>query len=317
MPELDYLQQELSKIFLGNNQYKAMKNFLLYVFKILVLTIVLMFVMDKVYSYAFLQSNKRSKISFIYNSPPTNYDVVILGSSRANNHFVTKMFTDKGLKTFNFGMQGSKLFESDLVLKLLLEKKNKIKNVIVDVDVTLKSENKSDGTFLKFLPYFNESYVIREHFKELDDFNSFYYIPFYRYLKFDSKIGFREMFFSVLNKKSNEIDNGGYGPLPENNGNLNTEVLDYQPHRNRYYEEIKKICKVNNINLIAIMTPMCEKAIVNNYFKKVNQLYPEIYNYENIVTEDKYFSSCGHMNDMGAKVFTAKILNDFFSHECN
>ncbi len=50
-----------------------------------------------------------------------------MGSSRANNHFVTKMFTDTGLKTFNFGMQGSKLFESDLILKLLLEKKIKSK----------------------------------------------------------------------------------------------------------------------------------------------------------------------------------------------
>lgn len=290
-----------------------MKNFLLYVFKILVLTLVLMFIMDKVYSYAFLQSNKRSKIGLIYNSPPTNYDVVILGSSRANNHFVTKMFTDKGLKTFNFGMQGSKLFESDLVLKLLLEKKNKIKNVIIDVDVTLKSENKSDGTFLKFLPYFDSSHVIREHFKELNDFNSFYYLPFYRYLKFDSKIGFREMLFHALNKKSKELDNGGYGPLPENNGNLKAEILDFQPQRNRYYEEIKNICKKNNIKLIAIMTPMCENVAGKEYFEKVNQLYPEIYNYENKVIEDKYFSTCGHMNDMGARAFTAKILSDFFN----
>lgn len=236
-----------------------------------------------------------------------------MGSSRANNHFVTKMFTDKGLKTFNFGMQGSKLFESDLILKLLLEKKNKIKNVIIDVDVTLKSENKSERTFLMFLPYFDDYHVIRRHFEELEDFNSFYYIPFYRYLKFDSKIGFREMFSSVLNKKSNEIGNGRYYPLPENKGKLNAEILDFQPQRNKYYEEIKKICKVNNINLIAIMTPMCEKAVVNDYFKKVNMLYPEIYDYENKIIEDKYFSTFEHMNDMGAKAFTTKILNVFFN----
>lgn len=289
-----------------------MNKFLFYVFKILILIVVLMFMMDKVYSYAFLQSNKRNKIGFIYNSQPTNYDVVILGSSRANNHFVTQMFTEKGVKTFNFGMQGSKLFESDLVLKLLLEKKNKIKNVIIDVDVTLKSENKSDGTFLKFLPYFHSSPVIKEHFEELDDFYSIYYIPFYRYLKFDAKIGFREMFFCLLNKKSSEIDNGGYAALPFSNKDIEGEVLNSNPKKNKYYEEIKRICKMNNINLIAIMTPMCEKAVVNDYFKKVNQLYPEIHNYEGIITEDKYFSSCGHMNDMGAKIFTARILNDFF-----
>lgn len=268
--------------------------------------------MDKVYSYFFLHSNKRDKIGFIYNSPPTEYDVVILGSSRANNHFVTQMFTDKGLKAFNFGMQGSKLFESDLVLKLLLEKKNKIKNVIIDVDVTLRSEEKSEGMSLKFLPYLYDSKVVKQQFESQNDFSSIYYIPFYRYLKFDTKIGFREMFFCALNKKSKEQNNGGYNALSPNKGKMPPEVLDFQPKRNRYYEEIKKICQLNNIRLIAVMTPVCENAVGKDYFKKVNQLYPEIHNYENKVIEDKYFSNCGHMNDMGAKKFTARIIKDFF-----
>lgn len=269
--------------------------------------------MDKVYSYLFLKSNQRDKIGYIYNSEPKQYDVVIVGSSRANNHFVTQMFTEKGLKTFNFGMQGSKLFESDLVLKLLLEKKNKIKNLIIDVDVTLKSEQKSEGAFLHFLPYLYSSAAVKKQFEGLDDFESLYYIPFYRYLKYDTKIGFREMFFYGLNKKSQELNNGGYDPLTSNGAKLNEESLNFEPKRNRYYEEIKRICQLNHINLIAIMTPMCENVIGIDYFQKVNQLYPEIHNYENVVLEDQYFSSCGHMNDKGAKIFTVRILKDFFN----
>ncbi|WP_394775073.1 hypothetical protein [Flavobacterium sp.] len=269
-------------------------------------------IMDKAYSYVFLQSNQRDKIGYIYNTAPKNYDVVILGSSRANNHFVTQMFSDKGFKAFNFGMQGSKLFESDLVLKLLLEKKNTIKNVIIDVDVTLKSEQKSDGTFIHFLPYLHSSAVVKSQFEDLDDFKSFYYIPFYRYLKYDAKIGFREMFFYSLNKKSKELDNGGFDGLKSNAEKLNEENLNFEPKANHYYEEIKKICKTNHINLIAIMTPMCENVIGKDYFKKVNKLYPEIHNYENVVIEDQYFSSCGHMNNQGARIFTARIIKDFF-----
>jgi hypothetical protein len=60
------------------------------------------------------------------------------------------------------------------------------------------------------------------------------------------------------------------------------------------------------------MTPICENTKGMNYFEKVKKAYPEIHNYENVVIEDKYFSSCGHMNDAGARIFTAKILNDFF-----
>jgi hypothetical protein len=321
MKEQDCLPQELLKIFFRNNSssfllqknYMDMRKFLLYLLKILILTFILMLVMDKIYSYFFLQSNKRDKIGFIYNSPPTEYDVIILGSSRANNHFVTQMFTDKGLKAFNFGMQGSKLFESDLILKLLLEKKNKIKNVIIDVDVTLRSEEKSEGMSLKFLPYLYDSESVKKHFESQNDFNSIYYIPFYRYLKFDTKIGFREVFFYALNKKNKALDNGGYNALSHKNGNMKPEILDFQPKRNKYYEEIKKICQLNNIKLIAVMTPVCENAVGKDYFIKVNQLYPEIYNYENKVIEDKYFSNCGHMNDMGAKKFTAKIIKDFFN----
>jgi hypothetical protein len=89
--------------------------------------------------------------------------------------------------------------------------------------------------------------------------------------------------------------------------------LNIEPKRNQYYEEIKQICKINNINLIAVMTPMCESTKGINYFEKVKKLYPEIHNYENVVVEDKYFSSCGHLNDTGARLFTARILKDFFN----
>ncbi|MNY79063.1 hypothetical protein D3C86_2195440 [compost metagenome] len=60
------------------------------------------------------------------------------------------------------------------------------------------------------------------------------------------------------------------------------------------------------------MTPMCENVTGMNYFEKVKKFYPEIHNYENVVKEDKYFSSCGHMTDEGAKIFTGRIINDFF-----
>lgn len=270
-------------------------------------------VLDLIYSNAFLMSNNRDKIGYIYNSTPKKYDVVILGSSRAENHLVTQMFEDKGLKAFNFGMRGSKLFESDLVLKLLLEKNNKIKNVIIDVDVTLRTRKKSEAIILKFYPYLKSSSVIQTHLRSLPDFDLNYYIPFYRYLNYETKIGFREMFLCSINKKNKELDNGGYSPLKKNKNGLEDNLLEVNPIRNRYYEEIKAICKSNKINLITIITPIREDAKGMKYFRKVQKLYPEIYNYGNVVVEDKYFSSCWHMNDTGARLFTARILKDFFN----
>ena len=291
-----------------------MKKFLIYLGKILVLTFLIAALLDGLYTYVFLQSKKRGKVESVVNSKPQNFDVLILGSSRANNHFVSQLFEDKGLKTFNYGMSGGHLFEASLMLKLMIEKKYKIKNVILEADLNLSNDKKSEGVSAKFLPYIHNSEIIKAHFASQDNFNEFFYIPFYRYIKFDSKIGFREIYKIVKNEKNNSLDNLGYYPLEKHkNGNMKNNIVKLNPlPHNKYYEEIKNVCKVNNINFIAVMTPMCENVKGMNYFEKVKKAYPEIHNYENTVVEDKYFSSCGHMTDAGARIFTARILNDFF-----
>ncbi len=292
-----------------------MKKFLLYIFKIFLLTFLVAMLLDGLYTYVFLQSKNRGKVEAVVNSKEQNFDVIILGSSRANNHFVSKMFEDKGLKTFNYGMSGGHLFEASLMLKLMIERKYNIKNVILEADLNLSNDQESEGVAAKFLPYIHCSKVIKDHFSDEKNFNELYYLPFYRYLKFDSKIGFREIYKIVSNEKTNALDNLGYYPLSKHkNGNMKNNIVNLNPlTKNKYYEEIKNICKENNIKFIPVMTPMCENVVGMNYFDKVKKAYPEIHNYENVVEEDKYFSSCGHMTDAGAKLFTVKILKDFFN----
>ncbi|WKL45959.1 hypothetical protein Q1W71_13430 [Flavobacterium pectinovorum] len=292
-----------------------MKNFLIYIAKIILVTILLAIVLDGLYSAMFIQCKNRGKIDQIYNSEGRKYDVVILGSSRANNHFVAPMFEEKGLKTFNYGMSGSHLFETALMLKLMIERKYQIKNVILEADLNLSGTAQAEGISSRYLPYIHNSRVVKNHFETQNNFNELYYIPFYRYIKYETRIGFREMFFNAIHKKTTHLDNLGYYPLRGiENGNMKNNItkLDPIPH-NKYYEEIKNICKINHINLIVLMTPMCENVKGMEYFDKVKKTYPEIHNYENAIVENKYFSSCGHMNNTGAEMFTAIILKDFFN----
>ncbi|MEN2400357.1 hypothetical protein GKZ90_0011240 [Flavobacterium sp. MC2016-06] len=292
-----------------------MKKFLIYIAKIIVITALIAIVLDGLYTAVFMQSKNRGKIEEVINSEAKKYDLIILGSSRANNHFVSQMFEDKGLKTFNYGMSGGHLFEASLLLKLMIEKKYVVKNVILEADLNLSNDQESEGISAKFLPYIHNSEVVKKHFETQKDFKELYYIPFYRYVKYDSKIGFREAYEIAKGEKTNALDNLGYYPLVKHkNGNMKNNIVNLNPlPHNKYYEEIKAICKANNINFIAVMTPMCENVVGMNYFDKVKKAYPEIYNYENVVIENKYFSSCGHMTDIGAKMFTARILKDFFN----
>lgn len=275
---------------------------------------VLAIILDYGYTSLYLQSHNRNKIEYVYNSKSRNYDVVILGSSRANNHFVSELFEKKGLKAFNYGMSGGHLFEAELMLKLMLERKYKIKNVILEADLNLSSEHRSDGIACKFLPYLHQSETIATHFSKEDDFMALYYIPFYRYIKFDAQIGFREWYKTARRQPTNILEHGGYHALVTKKGRMKNNISPLKPLvRNQYYESIKRLCAANSINFIAVMTPMCENTQGMNYFDKVKKVYPEIYNYENVVQEDKYFSSCGHMNDVGARLFTSRIIKDFFN----
>lgn len=291
-----------------------MNKFLVFTIKTIIIIIALAIILDYCYTSVYLQSNNRNKVEYVYNSKAKNYDVVILGSSRANNHFVTEMFEQKGLKTYNYGMSGGHLFEASLMLKLMLERNYKIKNVILEADLNLSSEHQAEGIAAKYLPYLHSSETVRKHFENEDDYKELYYIPFYRYIKYETRIGVREMFFSSIHKKSKLLENGGYYSLGNKKGNMKNNIVNLNPlPDNKYYKEIKNICVANNINFIAVMTPMCENTKGINYFEKVKKAYPEIHNYENVVIEDKYFSSCGHMNDAGAKLFTTKIIKDFFN----
>lgn len=296
-----------------------MKKFLVYIIKVFAIVILSLFILDVCYTVAYLQCKNRGKIDQVYNFENKKFDVIILGSSRANNHFVAQMFEDKGLTAFNYGMSGSSLFETSLMLKLMIERKCVIKNVILDADFNLASDYHSEGIASRFLPYIYSSEVTKKHFEGLSNFQEIYWIPFYRYMKYETIIGFREMFFSGIHKRTINLDNKGYLKLEDNqHGNLQFDMSAIQPLKeNKYYIEIKNICKENNINFIPVMTPICENAIGMDYFNKVKKAYPEIYNYENAVVENKYFSSCGHMNDSGAKLLTAKIIKDFFDKKRN
>lgn len=291
-----------------------MKKFLLLILKIIVLTAILAIILDFGYTTVYLQSKNRGKIDSVFNSTAGDYDVVVLGSSRANNHFVTELFEKKGLKAFNFGMSGGHLYEASLLLKLMIERNYVIKNVILEADLNLSNDHEAEGISAKFLPYLHRSETVKKHFEKQADFNELYYIPFYRYLKFETRIGFRDMFKTAIKEPTRILDNKGYYPLGNTTkGNMKNNIVNLNPlPHNKYYEEIKAVCKANNIHFIAIMTPMCENVVGMNYFDKVHKAYPEIHNYENVVKENKYFSSCGHMNDAGARIFTTVVINDFF-----
>ena len=79
-----------------------MTKFIIVIAKILLTILILLVLLDWTYTTVYLHSSNRGKVENVFNSKAENYDVVILGSSRANNHFAPELFEEKGLKTFNY-----------------------------------------------------------------------------------------------------------------------------------------------------------------------------------------------------------------------
>jgi hypothetical protein len=290
-----------------------MKQFLLYLLKCFAILLLVMVLLDVLYTAVYKQTYERNKISYLYNSKDKEYDVIFLGSSRVNNHFVPDIFNKKGYKTFNFGITRSRLEESALMLKLMVERNYKIKNLILQVDLNINTNDHSEAIRSLFMPYLHQSEIIREHYTTIPEYNKLLYIPFYRYLHYDARVGFREMYFSAIHKKTNSLEHNGFNPLKSKPGKMvPADLSKYYPKRNVAYEEIRAICKKNNINLIAMTTPMCMSTINRDYFNHINSVYPEIHRFENAVTDDKYFATCGHMNKNGAIKFTNIVFDAFF-----
>ena len=63
----------------------------------------------------------------------------------------------------------------------------------------------------------------------------------------------------------------------------------------------------NPLNHILIDTDKKFDLLIYDYSGKA-----DINNFENIVTNDRYFASCGHLNNEGAIIYTNHIINTFF-----
>lgn len=290
-----------------------MKQFAYFLLKTAIVLFVTMALLDVLYTTVYLQSNGRSKIDYLYQSKDNEYDVVFLGSSRVNNHFVPRIFQEQGYKTVNFGITRSRLEESALQLKLMLERHYKVKNLILQVDLNINTNDHSEAIRSLFMPYIHQSAVIRAHYQHISEYNALLYVPFYRYMHYDARIGFREMYQSAIHKPTNAMHHDGFYPLPLGKGKMiPADLSKYSPKHNIAYEEIKQLCAKNHIRLIAVTTPICTETFNREYFDQIRLIYPEIHNFENAVKEDKYFSTCGHMNEAGAIVYTKAVFHAFF-----
>ena len=272
--------------------------------------------LDYLYTYIHKNTAPRNIPDYIMQlTSKDSLDYAILGSSRAlhglNPQLIKKQTHKKG---FNFGVPGSSLFEIKLTVKQLIKRKI-TKNIYIQVDYIWNEYYNSEVPSIGWLTYINDTEIYND-FKEIDSDNKYLLynkIPFYRYIKFDSKLGFRELLMSLSNRQTSEIQNSGYSPL---NGELKNSKSTFKyslSHNfNPHVKEIIAICKKNNTNVFFFTAPIYNFQGNNTVLTKNLTNYTD---FSNSISDFKLYQDNTHLNINGSKLFTELFIKTYFKHK--
>lgn len=287
-----------------------MKRFLQYIFGIFGLTLLLAILLDFTYTSIHSNATIRNKFQQILKNDQSEWDYIFLGSSRTANHIDAPLIEKlTGKKVHNYGIEGALLKDSELQLKLLIYKKVKIKKVFLQVDQTFENTKTTMLATSLALPFIHNP-VIATHLKEdVDDFNALYYIPLYRYLTAEHTIGLREVILKAAGKSSKSIDLNGYLPK-EGQQSYEEYILPKNTAlSNKSIENIQKLCRDNNIELVLFTAPICPLVKNIEYINNLKKRLPGLLDFSQSIAEEKYYYDCSHLNRKGAEKFTRMLLD--------
>ncbi|WP_313803860.1 hypothetical protein [Flavobacterium sp.] len=241
----------------------------------------------------------------------TKIDYVFLGSSRVQNHIVTKLVEkETGKKALNLGVQGGKLDDVSLLLKLLKQNNNTFEKVLIQVDYLYNYESPSTIVGCESLPYIRSNDIVKKHVKENNpDYEQNHNVPFYRYNVNDFKLGFREFFSSLINKKARLDLSDGFEAKNQKFRKSNYKLPQNIADKNDDLIAIQTFCKENKIEVVYFCAPFCKYAGNLEYVEKLKVKIPELRDFSKAISDDDYFKDCAHLNGKGAELFTKMLVD--------
>jgi len=240
-------------------------------------------------------------------------DVLVLGSSRANHHYVSSMFKDSlGMTCYNAGRDGHDILYATMVLRSFLERCTP-KLVIVDVN-----GSGLDGAWIKSNKDMSCFYGASKAVTEILDQDV---------LKGFDKIKMMSNLYRYNNTLewiataylSNWGEGDGYFPMPVTNNGMTKAVgkdHKFTPHPKclTYLDDIVKTCKEKDIQLILCVSPSLSYSLhgINDWMKEYGQQHQiktlDFTGDTTYVDHPNLFFDATHLNDKGARIFTKKFI---------
>ena len=241
--------------------------------------------------YKFARDDRTEKTNYF--SSLNKVDNILIGSSRVYSMNPQTVSNLLGGTTYNFGV-GTATVEDHLGILLYLKKIHKLpKNLIIGVDFY---------TFNPDIPA-NKYFLANKelNFLSYSNYKEDYLAKFFSIDAFRASIKTLENHFSNKNEKP-RFDKDGWAGSYEDYSKRNSkldeidarkELLEIKPlfysnytykyidkKRIAYYEEIRKICKENNINLYIFPTPLNPTLLnIIKHNKNMSNAFSQFTNY--------------------------------------
>ncbi len=286
----------------------------------------------RAFLYAGIRKNRQGiydKYNELFIKTNLSYNVLFLGSSRAEMHFSPQIFDSiTSLNSYNMGIEGASVKLSFALLKIYRHQHQMPKYIVFNVDYfSLDNDTNRLINFPRYFPYLQNAYLMKE-LSQLDDrMNSFYYNPLHSlpYTQFNYLSASLHGWLTISGKYDTLMYKGFQTSFSNefNDSKVKKPSLSFISDTNRHYlDSIILFSKKHAIHLVLVTTPVTEsirKQILNKgYLAKemkdiANSHQIDYFDYSDSLAFDgiHFFSDANHLNLKGAKKFTESFSNVF------
>lgn len=288
-----------------------MKYFSKKILLLVILTTVILVLLDFTYTKVYENAAPRTKFQYIRSLKDKKINYLFLGSSRVENGVNPILIEEiTGKTAANFAFQSSKLSDIYTVLKLIKAYNITADTIFVQVDYNFNIEEGFSNVFqYELMPFVRENEVTKEYFdRDFKDEKELYYFPFYRYLKFESKIGLREFLLNISKVKTRIVKNKGFEPLNGNTSSKSYTLPSKVNSRNSYYEKINAFANESKLSVVYFCAPFCKNTTNFEFVDNLKKKIPGFYDFSRVIVDENQFLNGSHLNQVGANHFTEVIV---------
>ncbi len=301
---------------LKNKYFRFLSNAIIFLFFVLILDQLIGVTLRNYY----FTSSSGEMYQTTYAMDSIKADVLILGSSRANHHYIPKMIEDQlGMSCYNAGKDGNFLFYSYAVFKSV-QKRYRPKIIILDINPLEMQGYQYYDRLSTLQPYYSNKPELR---KLIDLKSSFEKIKI-----LSSIYPFNSMFIKLVQGNltrslKSEDTLKGYQPLYGSNINgiepgekHNVENTALDSNKIKILTKMAVECHKLGIQLLIVKSPLFSKqdqskadSIIYNIAESNQTVFLNYGNLPMFMKEPSFFKDRGHLNNTGAKIFTNLIIH--------